>query len=334
MAGALRNRLLGRARFAREIREFFSQKGYVEVDTPALSPFLFPEPAIEVFKTELLSRDSIAGELYLAPSPEIWMKRLLARGSGNIFQISRCFRNSESEASPVHNPEFRLLECYTVGAGYRGSIDLIEELFLHLLATTEVRLSHELISPPFLRLTMEEAFRNLAGIELARCQEVQSLVDAGRGAGLRFPENPTWEEAFHIAFLTLVEPFLPRERPLVLLDYPALIPTTARSLEGTPWAERWELYARGVEIANCYTEQTDQRSLSSLLASERERKRACRVPHAIDEEFAGIFPDGFPDCAGVALGVDRLEMIFLNEGSLEGVINYPVSTMMRRSARE
>jgi lysyl-tRNA synthetase class 2 len=158
------------------------------------------------------------------------------------------------------------------------------------------------------------------------------MKEAGIRQGVPMPVDPTWEEAFHIVFLTLVEPGLPRSRPLVLTDYPALVPTTARRKPGTPWAERWELYIDGVEIANCYTEETDSRALRVLIGEESERKKGCRVPHRIDEGLADLFPPGFPSCSGAALGVDRLEMVFSGDTSLQGVILFPFSAILKEQS--
>jgi len=255
------------------------------------------------------------------------MKRLIAGGSGSIFQVSRSFRNSDF-AGPLHNPEFRLLEYYTVGGSYLDSITVTESLFSHLLATAAPTAPAARLAPPFLRLTMEEAFQRFAGIELASCQDPPSMIAAARAKGLVIEHEATWEQAFHIVFLTLVEPSLPREKPLVLMDYPALIPTTARRKPNTPWAERWELYVQGVEVANCYTEETDLAALERLFSEEAERKRGCRVPHEIDREIPRLIAAGPSRCSGVALGVDRLEMLFFGERDLGGVIFFPLSTIV------
>jgi lysyl-tRNA synthetase class 2 len=255
------------------------------------------------------------------------MKRLLASGSGDIYQISRSFRNCDF-GGPHHNPEFRLLEWYTVGTGYLDSIGVTEDLFSHLLARTVPGRSASELSPPFVRLSVEEAFQRYAGIDLAGCQDPRVMRAEGLAKGISMPDSPTWEEAFHVVFLTLVEPRLPREKPLVLFDYPALVPTTARRRPGTPWSERWELYVDGVEIANCYTEETDAGVLRSFVRHEEERRRGCRTAHRTDPDFAGLFPPGFPECSGAALGVDRLEMVFAGEKSLEGVILFPFSAIM------
>ncbi len=323
----LRERLLRSARFAAEIRGFFSGEGYAEVETPVLSPSLIPEAPIEVFRTDYLSDASGPLLLFLAPSPELWMKRLLQEGSGNIFQIARSFRNGDY-GPRTHNPEFRLLEWYAVGASYADCIPVTERLFARLLGSLPGPPDASL-SPPFLRMTMEEAFRELAGVRLRDCGETASLLAEGKRLGLVMPREATWEEAFHVIFLSLVEPRLPRERPLVLMDYPAAIPTTAKTRGDGFFAERWELYVHGVEIANCYSEETDPARVRAFLRGEEERKKAAKVPHPTDAGFAELFDRGFPAAAGVALGVDRLEMVMSGASFLEGVILFPFSAIVR-----
>jgi elongation factor P--(R)-beta-lysine ligase len=327
MDAELRARLQWSARFRAAVREHFSRNGCIEVETPTLSPFLIPEPAIEVFRTDMLRVRGEAVPLYLAPSPELWMKRLIAEGSGNIFQVSRSFRNGDA-GSPLHNPEFDLLEYYTVGGTYLDSIPVTEALFDSLLEAVETGVPRERLSPPFLRMTMAEAFQRLAGIDLAACQDTSELVRAGRAAGIALGDGLSWEEAFHIVFLTAVEPSLPHEKPLVLMDYPALVPTTARRKAATPWAERWELYIDGVEIANCYTEQTDLAALRKLFSDESERKKGCRVAHPPDEELPGIVAAGPPVVSGAALGLDRLQAVFRGDTGLGGVILFPISAII------
>jgi lysyl-tRNA synthetase class 2 len=329
MLGAMdshfRRELIRHARFERTIRSFFDDRGYVEVSTPLLAPFLIPEPAIEVFRTEYLPGSGLPRPLWLTPSPELWMKRLLARGSGDIYQVSRSFRNGDF-GGPHHNPEFRLLEWYSMNSGYLESIAVTEALFGQLIADEDE--SRRRLASPFHRMTMAEAFRTYARIELSECMEVDAIVEAGLRQGVRIQSGSTWEEAFHIVFLSLVEPLLPRDKPLMLLDYPSRVPTTARRKPGTPWAERWELFVDGVEIANCYTEETDPEALEKLITSETERKAGARVPHAADTGLARVFPRGFPTCTGTALGVDRLEMVLAGEKTLEGVILFPFSDIL------
>jgi lysyl-tRNA synthetase class 2 len=325
----LRARLSRSDRFTREIRAFFAGNGHVEVDTPYLSPFLIPEPAIEVFRTAFHPAAGGSVELYLAPSPELWMKRLLAAGSGSIFQVAKSFRDGDL-GGRLHNPEFRLLEWYTVGASYRDQVATTEELVARLLSADSPGALAERLRPPFRVMSMEEAFQELAGMDLAAYADTADLIEAARSRGADARDDWTWEQAFHGVFLARVEPGLPRDRPLVLADWPAEVPTTARRRPGTPWAERWELYLDGVEVANCYTEETDPREVDRFMADEALRqRRTARVVPRVDEGYGRLFADGFPDCSGVALGVDRLEMVFRGERSLEGVINFPLSAIVR-----
>lgn len=330
----LRARLARSARFSREIREFFHGRGHVEVDTPCLSPFLIPEPAIEAFQTEFHPAAGGSLELYLAPSPELWMKRLIAAGSGSIFQVARSFRDGDF-GGPLHNPEFRLLEWYTVGATCRDQIPVTEELVSRLLAADAPAGRAKRLAPPFRVMTMQEAFVELAGLDLAAFTDTGALIEAARSRGADARDDWTWEQAFHGVFVAAVEPGLPRDRPLVLADWPAAVPTTARHRRGTPWAERWELYLEGVEVANCYTEETDPRAVDRFLRDEAARLRStprvgpARTAPRVDEGYGRLFADGFPECSGVALGVDRLEMVIVGEPALEGVINFPLSAIVR-----
>jgi lysyl-tRNA synthetase class 2 len=330
----LRARLSRSDRFAREIRAFFAGRGHVEVDTPCLSPFLIPEPAIEVFRTAFHPAAGGSVELYLAPSPELWMKRLIAAGSGSIFQIARSFRDGDL-GGRLHNPEFRLLEWYTLGASYRDQVATTEELVARLLSAAVPVPDPDRLRPPFRVMSMEQAFRELAGLDLAAHADTGALIEAARSRGADARDDWTWEQAFHGVFLARVEPGLPRDRPLVLSDWPAAIPTTARRRPGTPWAERWELYLDGVEVANCYTEETDPAAVGRFLVDEAARsqavarQRTARAAPRVDEGYGRLFAEGFPACSGVALGVDRLEMVFRGGRSLEGVINFTLSAIVR-----
>jgi lysyl-tRNA synthetase class 2 len=309
-----------RSQLNRSIRTFFDQKLYLEVETPTLSPDLIPEPTIENFATRFDNEFVGSKELYLIPSPEIYMKRLIAEGFGNIYQIGHCFRNSE-QIGRHHNPEFSMLEYYSVGMDEQDSIDLTEELFAYLDGPS-------FLKPPFDRLTVSEAMYQYAQIDLDKNQNQKSLAQEARRLGLSVPDKPeSWEDTFNRIFLTLVEPNLPQQRPLVLERYPAQIDCLAKK-EGN-YRKRWELYAGGIEIANCYDEETDKDIVSAYYRKEYAiliQKRADRglvIPDA-DPSFADIFTD-FPQCSGVALGLDRLQMLLMGESSLEGVILFPVS---------
>jgi lysyl-tRNA synthetase class 2 len=261
------------------------------------------------------------------------MKRLIAWGAGSIFQICKSFRNSEP-ATPVHNPEFTMLEWYTLEAGYLQSVDITEQLFGHLLKALSVGpvLEHGNrrvdCSPPFFRLSMAQAFRDTLQLDLQQLAEggFEALAEAARGLGLSVTEADGPEDLFHKIFLSAVEPNLPAQRALILYDYPALIPTLARRKAGTPWAERWELYLAGVEIANCYSEETDPAAYEEFYGNQEKAKQEAVVAHPSDRELLRIIRDsGFPACSGVALGLERLLLFLLGRDSIRAVLPFGAS---------
>ena len=256
--------LRNRARLIELTREFFRSRGYLEVDTALLSTSLIPESSLEVFSTPYRPRHGRQREFYLIPSPELWMKRLIAAGAGSIFQVCKSFRNSE-QSTEIHSPEFTMLEWYTVESDYLQSMEVTEQLFTHLMAGLELepvlaRGDRRIdCTPPLLRLSMAEAFAERLQVDLRQLTESgrESLAEVARSIDLSVTDEDREEDLFHKIFLSAVEPHLPADRALILYDYPALIPTLARKKPRTPWAERWELYMAGVEIANCYSEETD-----------------------------------------------------------------------------
>lgn len=326
-----------RSRIFRAIRSFFDNRHYLEVDTPILAPHLIPETCLEVFKTEYIlppdSRRSVRRkEYYLVPSPELWMKQLIAQHRRSLYQISKCFRNGESTGR-LHSPEFTMLEYYTMDADYRDSIEITEELFKAVLppdAASEIR-------PPFMRLSMEEAFQRWAGFSLyaVAAEGMDALAEEARRLDLPVPDFLNMADLYNLIFVHAVEPQLPRDRPVALIDYPAFVPCLAKNSTGTPAKERWELYVRGIELANCYTEETDPLEIQRYFAMEgKEKKQKALVPHAIDEDYWKAFQDRkddggtvrpFPACSGVAMGLDRLVMALVGRSTIDSVLPFPMT---------
>lgn len=306
-----------RSRLTSLARAFFLDRGYLETETPLLSPSLIPEACLEAFATEYVHPYRPGFPLYLVPSPEIWMKRLIAETGASVFQICKAFRNAES-VSPIHNPEFSMLEYYTVGADSRFNIGLTEELFA-ILATDS---TPKEARGPFRRMTMAEAFGEFAGLDLDSLADPGAMRSAAVGCGLLVSSAASWEEAFNVVFLSLVEPKLPGDRPLVLDEYPSGIECLAKDLPGGAYKERWELYVSGIEVANCFTEMGEPEAVARYFSSQAEKKRSSLVPHRIDSSYPSVFA-GFPPCSGVALGFDRLAMVLLGAEDIGEVINFP-----------
>ena len=321
-----KNAAIQRSRLYKSMRSFFDERSYTEVDTPSLSPDLIPEPTIENFGTRFDNEFIGSLDMYLIPSPEVFMKKLIAAGFGSIYQFSHCFRNCE-QIGKIHNPEFSMLEYYTVGADEQDSIEITAELF----AKTALPNCPEHLLPPFNHLTVEEAMWRYAQVDLEKNQNQRNLANEARRLGLHLGTEPeSWEDTFNRIFLTFVEPNLPQDRPLVLDRYPAQIECLAKR-EGN-YRRRWEMYAGGIEIANCYDEEQEVAVLEAYyrqeyakLIQQRSIKQTV-IPDA-DPSFASLFAS-FPQCSGVALGMDRLLMLQLGKTSLEGVILFPISGML------
>lgn len=351
-----------RSSVMKKIRTFFSEGGmascapkpYLELDTPALSPTLIPETCLEVFKTQYISPwTEQTTDLFLVPSPEVYIKPIIAQHKVNVFQLSKCYRNCESMGR-IHSPEFTMLEYYTMNADYIESLEITERLFSFLLppVTTEEDF-YKSLRPPFLRLTMDEAFKQLAGFSITECfpantedytdsksmaEAVKKMAYHARQLGLTDPspapeteafENWTLEEIYNLIFVHIVEPNLPKEKPVFLMDYPCFVSCLAQNLtnkglhktyQKNLWKERWELYGNGIELANCYSEETNPLEVKKYFEKEGKIKNQnARIPHTINQEYWKFFED-FPSCSGVAMGFDRLIAFLAGKKNIDGLL--------------
>jgi len=321
-----------RASIIRGVRSFFDSLGYLETDTPLLAPDLIPESCLEVFQTARLSpKGSQKPEkpYWLVPSPEIWMKRLIARHRTNLYQICKCFRNGESSGRQ-HSPEFTMLEYYTMEAGYLESLKLTEELFASLLEGLHEAGFLTALSPPFITLTVEEAFAKWAGFDLYRAAKDPAAMEGeARRLGLAPPNGLSVPELYDLVFIHAVEPKLKLDRPIILMDYPAFVPCLAKKAFDGKTVERWELYAGGIELANCFSEETNAEAVRIFFESEKSAKeRDALVQHKVDDDYWKMFnadtvENLFPKCSGVALGLDRLIMLLCGHSSIDGVLPFP-----------
>lgn len=307
-----------------KIRSYFQTNGYLEVETPILAPELIPESAIEVFETTFSSNFHGERQFYLIPSPEVFMKKLIAMGSGSIFQITKSFRNNE-QIGKDHNPEFSMLEWYTIGDNYMDSIKTTEAFFESLINED----TPDWFKPPFLKKSIEEVFKEYVSIDLLECQTKILLKKEAVKLSLNPDKSDSWEDIFNRIFLSFIEPELPKDKPVILYNYPRQIQCLAKEIKGTPWKERWELYVNRIELANCYTEETESRKVKDFFEIEYSKIAAsARVIQDIDDKYSQMFDKNFPECSGVAIGVDRLVMLLTGASTIEGVILFPFSDML------
>lgn len=319
-------------------RNFFITRGYLELDTPALAATLIPESCLEVFRTEYLrpfnTDKAAAVPLFLTPSPEIFIKPIIAAHKRSVFQLSKCYRNCES-VGHIHSPEFTMLEYYTMQADYRDSLSLTQT-FLQTMAqaVSELPLAEpyacSVLTKPFLQLSMEEAFKQYAGFSLAAA-DIKELAAHAEQCGLGSKEqyeNWAWDDLYELILVHCIEPQLPTDVPVALVDYPAKVPclaqehtenlitATGKHIEWTV-KERWELYVRGVELANCYTEARNADEIERSFAKEAAAKHnTARVPHPIPKSF-GTICSRMPPCSGTAMGFDRLIMLLGGKKTLK-----------------
>ena len=280
------------------IRAFFTERGFLEVETPIRLNANAPEDHIDAVP---------AGDGVLRTSPELAMKRLLAAGQKKIFQLGPCFRDGEQ--GRWHHPEFSMLEWYRADAGY-----------LEILADTKSLLAH---LAQMLRGGTDFTWQDKPISFAQDLWDKQSVSQA-------FIEHAGWDPAvtfdpdrFDLDLVTRVEPALPTDRPVLLIDYPAPLAALARKKPEDPArAERWELYLGGVEIANAYSELTDpeeQRVRFEESNAFRVKRGADPVP--LDETFMAAL-EQMPPSGGIALGIDRLLMILADADSLDEVLPF------------
>ncbi len=286
-------KLIQRARIVQAIRAFFIDENFLEVETPQRIPCNAPEANIAPVSSD---------DWQLQTSPELAMKRLLAAGLQNIFQISHCWRNDER--GRMHLPEFTILEWYRAASDYTKLMTDCEQLLRTLLPDSIINYQGHYISlsQPFERLTVKDAF-----IRYTDTSPQQAI------------EDNSFDEL--IAFS--IEPQLGLTRPTILFDYPAELASLARRKENnSELAERFELYVAGIELANAFSELNDPAEQRSRFNSEstvilEKSNRHCQIPEPFLKDLAKM-----PAAAGIALGIDRLIMLLTNSTSIDQVVTF------------
>jgi lysyl-tRNA synthetase class 2 len=291
------NSLRLRARIIQAIRTFFESSGFLEVETPLRIPANAPEEHIEPLRS---------GELYLQTSPELCMKRLLCRGHDRIYQICRCWRSDERGSR--HIPEFTMLEWYRSQSDYEALMKDCEQLLKYVaescFATSAICYDSIAIAldESFTRVSVRDAFKEFTDV----------TMEAAVGDG-----------SFDEIMVTQIEPALVRDKPVLLVDYPIEMAALARTKPGDPAvAERFELYAGGLELANGFSELNDPVE-QRLRFQEANRRRTMTglpplpIPEPFLRELASM-----PPSAGIALGVDRLVMLFAGATQIDDVIAF------------
>jgi lysyl-tRNA synthetase class 2 len=309
--------LHARARALAALRAFFAARDFTEVETP----LLVPSPGLEIHL------DAVpAGAGYLITSPEYQMKRLLAAGFERIYQVCKCFRGNER--GPHHAGEFTMVEWYRGYAELDAIIDDTEQLVAHVVrAVTGASLvgSHIDVTPPWPRMTVREAMRRYARVDVHGDESAPTLRATVRAAGIEVSEDAAWDDAFFAAFLARVEPEIAtRDRPLILHDWPAPLAALARRRADDPdTALRFEAYVGGLELANAFGELTDPVEQRARFEEDlRIRRERGRGIYPVDEKLLAALAEGLPPSAGIALGFDRLVMLATGATQIGDVLTF------------
>lgn len=322
--------LRARAELISVIRSFFAAHAYLEVETPLLSRDVCVDAWLEPCEVNL----SGWGRYFLQTSPEFHMKRLIACGAERIFQLTRSFR--AGERGPRHNPEFTILEWYAVGETYEQQMEFVEQLVRAVAMTPlsgeQRRIDEDPLpmpTAPFPRIRYDDAFARWSGTRVLSLSssELRSLADKHDLAVPRSLRPDDRDGLLNLLLSGIIEPALAESGAVFLQDYPESQAALARVRDDSPpIAERFEMYLNGIEICNGYQELTDADELDRRMVSQstvRDAEGLSKMP-VLSRLSDAMRDPGLPDCAGVALGVDRLVMWRLGATHLDDVVAFPI----------
>ncbi|AIZ80171.1 elongation factor P--(R)-beta-lysine ligase [Actinobacillus equuli subsp. equuli] len=305
--------LIKRSQIMAEIRQFFKDRGVLEVETPALSEFSVTDVHLSTFSTQFLSPfASEAKTLHLMTSPEYHMKRLLAAGSGSIFQLCRVFRNEE--AGKRHNPEFTMLEWYRPHFDMYRLINEVDDLLQQILDCE-----------PAESYSYQFVFQTYVGLDPLSATRAQ-LVEKARKHGFPCEDDENRDTLLQFLFSEIVEANIGKERPTAVYHFPSSQAALAQiSSEDHRVAERFEVYYKGLELANGFHELSDAKEQMRRFEQDNVQRAQMGLPaQQLDTRFLAALKAGIPNCSGVALGVDRLMMIAMNAEKIDEVMAFGV----------
>jgi lysyl-tRNA synthetase, class II len=312
-----------RSRVISSMRRFLEERGFIEVETPALQP-IYGGAAAKPFVTY---HNALDQQLFLRIAVELYLKRLIVGGLDRVYEIGKDFRNEG--ISTKHNPEFTMMECYQAYADYKDVAQMVEmmvaSIAAEVLGTRQFAFKGETVdvTPPWRRLTLREAIREDAGIDYAEYPDRDSLAEAMRAKGITVDPAAGRGKLIDNLLSEFVEPKL--IQPTFLFDYPVeLSPFAKRKPEDPSTVERFEAFVGGMEIANAFSELNDPRDQRQrFLEQLRLREMGDEETQVMDEDYLVALEHGMPPTGGLGMGVDRLVMLLTDRQSIREVILFP-----------
>lgn len=313
----------------RSIREFFWSKDFLETDTPIAVRLPGQEPYLHPIPVDFRDPDGQSERLYLHTSPEFSLKKLLAAGFEKVFYITKCFRNYEEFGTEfsTHNTEFTMIEWYRAPGTLENIMDDTEELFKYVgkqLSVSELMYKNAKI--PFTsawdRWTMKEVWQKFLGVNLDEYLVIDALKTLAVRLGYEVSPGDQYEDVFFKIFLNEIEPKLGFDRPVFIYNYPRSMCSLSRVCPAdNRYAERFELYVAGLELANAFGELTDASEQKRRLEEDKALRTNMGKPTwAVDPDFIAALESGIPNAGGIALGVDRMVVLFTGAHGLNEVI--------------
>jgi len=306
------------------IEEFLQKKGYLKIDLPVLSPALIPESYLEVFETEFKYFGK-KEKLYLIPSPELFLKRIVAYCKVNCYYLGKTFRNSEL-FSDLHSPEFTMLEFYKIGADYLDLADEVLEMLQYINKKLKTQISKlktvrkNLNLDRWEKLTVAQAFEKYAQITEEELFNHQLFLKKAKEKGYQ-TEGFSYEEVWSQIYVQEIEPHLGKNGyPTLIYDYPKEFAALAKLNSDGKTAQRFEFYIDGIELGDCYTELTDwQEQERRFEIEQKKRIDEKKILHPVDKGFIEALKYGLNPCAGIAIGVERLAMVMLGQSTIKNL---------------
>lgn len=303
-------------RIEKSVHEFLKKQGYLKTDLPILSPSLIPESYMEVFETEHRFLDK-KQKLYLAPTPELFMKRLLAYGVGSCYYFGKSFRNSEPPSN-LHSPEFVMLEYYKTGADYMDIASELLKMLQYIAGRKQISYQGKNINlRKWEKITVVEAFRKYSGINERELLDHKLFLSIAEKKGYKV-KGFSYEDVWSQIYSQEVEQNLGiNGYPTLIYNYPKEFAVCAKLNPDKKTVQRFEFYIAGLELGDCYTELTDWEEQKKRMNEEQLiRKKLKKISHPVDKGFIEALKYGLPDCSGIAIGFERLAMIFADADSI------------------
>lgn len=319
-----------RSTVIKTVRGYFDAMDFAEVETPILQVSPVMDTHIHAFKTELKGIDlQVQSTPYLHTSPEFAMKKLMVAGVDKLYQICHVFRNGEG--SKRHVPEFTMIEWYRAPGNYTDIMDDCVGLLRHCAEKAGISaFKHKTYTcDPFLeweKLSVIEAFERYAGLSLPDyLEDTAGFRKAVSDLGLHTAEDDGWDDLFFRVMDDKIEPYLGMKAPTFLYDYPVSMASLSRKKVDDPrFAERFELYVCGVELANAFSELTDAKEQRKRFVEEMAlKKKLYNEEYPVDEDFIEALEHGLPESGGIALGIDRLVMLTTGAEDIRDVLWCP-----------